>query len=133
MDPQGERAGTRGGVKGEHKRCLKVKLKCFLLSNHIHSNTQESLCFIRTCLSLQKQDELGVFSEHLFLSFKDAGSMIFCQWSTSHVELTGAARPTYYILTSKLATLPFVQTNDLSEIKKKHNLIYVGLMRTQLW
>lgn len=59
--------------------------------------------------------------------------MIFCQWSTSHVELTGAARPTYYILTSKLATLPFVQTNDLSEIKKKHNSIYVGLMRTQLW
>lgn len=61
----------------------------------------------------------GVFSEHLILSFKDAGSMILCQWSTSHVELTGAARPTYHILTSKLATLPFVQTKDLSEIKNK--------------
>lgn len=74
----------------------------------------------------------GFFSEHLFLSFKDAGSMILCQWSTSHVELTGAARPTYHILTSKLATLPFVQTKDLSEIKKKKNLIYVGLMHTAL-
>lgn len=45
--------------------------------------------------------------------------MILCQWSTSHVELTGAARPTYHILTSKLATLPFVQTKDIAEIKKK--------------
>lgn len=45
--------------------------------------------------------------------------MILCQWSTSHVELTGAARPTYHKLTSKLAILLFVQTKDLSEIKKK--------------
>lgn len=57
--------------------------------------------------------------------------MILCQWSTSHVELTGAARPTYHKLTSKLAILLFVQTKDLSEIKKK-NLIYVGLMHTAL-
>lgn len=48
--------------------------------------------------------------------------MILCQWSTSHVELTGAARPTYHKLTSKLAILLFVQTKDLSEIKKKLDL-----------
>lgn len=56
--------------------------------------------------------------------------MILCQWSTSHVELIGAARPTYHKLTSKLATLPFVQTKDLPEITKKIKKIKLDLCGT---